>query len=254
MATKTKIEEKGVEWTESLKFSTGLTTIDAASYNRWAREVCPMAFDLPTITSGKWMDKALKVDEQHFLVRNRLPKMVRKHRHRLDMTGYMGRATLEIFQGSKHGKIQFTGAADIPVLFRQTQYGRKVVMSLTPMEIISQRGGIRRSKGHTVIGGLGMGWIARRCLEREKVKHVTVVERNKDIVRVFGQPLKDEFGDKLTLVTKDIYDFLDGELKLDMLLMDIWDDGSDWELDSQFRTVQMLYGNRVWRWGISSSY
>jgi spermidine synthase len=55
-------------------------------------------------------------------------------------------------------------------------------MSITPHEIESQELGCDRAFGHTVIMGLGMGWIAANVAMREEVTRVTVIELDPDVI------------------------------------------------------------------------
>ncbi|UUX48898.1 hypothetical protein NUH88_16020 [Nisaea acidiphila] len=55
-------------------------------------------------------------------------------------------------------------------------------MSLTPVEIESQKVGVLGARGHTVVLGLGMGWAAANVALRPEVDRVTVVERDPDVI------------------------------------------------------------------------
>jgi hypothetical protein len=55
-------------------------------------------------------------------------------------------------------------------------------MSMVPMEIQSQEIGIKAARGHTVVLGLGMGWCAANVALNPAVEHVTVVERDPEVV------------------------------------------------------------------------
>lgn len=60
--------------------------------------------------------------------------------------------------------------------------GRTSWMSMTPSEIESQEIGLSAARGHTVVLGMGMGWLAANAALKSEVEHVTVVERDADIL------------------------------------------------------------------------
>lgn len=69
----------------------------------------------------------------------------------------------------------------MPVLLRDTNGdGRSwdTWMSLSPHEIESQELGCRYAHGHTVVMGLGMGWVAVNMVLNPQVDRVTIVERD----------------------------------------------------------------------------
>lgn len=56
------------------------------------------------------------------------------------------------------GSVMFTGPVHIPILSRAGE----AWMSLTPSEILTLREGNRIAKGHTLVAGLGMGWLTQK--------------------------------------------------------------------------------------------
>ena len=100
------------------------------------------------------------------------------------------------------------------------------------------------------MAGLGLGWAARRVLERKKVDHLTVVERDLDVIKTFGNPLKEEFGDKLTLVCGDAYE--QDWMPYDVSLWDIWADYGGVAWDRKFEKIRKdleLAGKACVYWG-----
>ncbi len=55
-------------------------------------------------------------------------------------------------------------------------------MSTTPSEIESQTIGLAAAHGHTVVLGLGMGWLAANAALKPEVERVTVIEQDADII------------------------------------------------------------------------
>jgi len=110
------------------------------------------------------------------------------------------RNTLRLFQGVKAAYCGFSDRIFIPVLQNQN----KVWMSLTPMEIATCRGGIRKAHGHVLIAGMGLSWIAKSVAQRKQVKTVTIVDINSDLLQFFGNLLQQEAPTKVNLIASDI--------------------------------------------------
>ena len=105
-------------------------------------------------------------------------------------------ALLETLQGSRRGDVLFDTPIDIPTLYERVVSGdngdvastwsrpwrEDPWMSLTPMEVLSQRPGTRQAKGHVVVAGLGLGWGLYDVLRKRTVRKVTLVERSAELV------------------------------------------------------------------------
>ncbi len=107
------------------------------------------------------------------------------------------------------------------------QQGKASWMSMTPSEIESQEIGLQAASGHTVVMGLGMGWLAANAALRPTVDHVTVVERDPDIIAlvdaagVFAQ-LPQLARDKIEIVQADAFAWRPST-PVDNLQADIWE-------------------------------
>lgn len=101
-------------------------------------------------------------------------------------------------------------------------------MSITPLEVESQELGYRHAFGHTVVMGLGMGWIAANCALNPRVTRVTVVERDAEVIRLIEasgalDALPDAARRKLGIVAADALEWRpDAEDPVDFLYVDIW--------------------------------
>lgn len=99
-------------------------------------------------------------------------------------------------------------------------------MSTSPMELESQEIGIRLSRGHVLIFGLGMGWCAVNCALRDEVESVTVVELDEDVLALhrmldLAAQLPPQARDKLHIVQGDAYAYIP-DRPVDLLMPDIW--------------------------------
>jgi hypothetical protein len=126
------------------------------------------------------------------------------------------------------------------------------MMSIVPLECLTQRRAIGMARGRVVIGGMGLGWLALEVLSRPQVQHVTVVEKREKILDYFGQRLSRHFGSRLTLVGGDAFSYLD-KMKTapDVVLMDIWAKGGDALWDGRWlkrRESLQEKGIKTWEW------
>jgi hypothetical protein len=99
-------------------------------------------------------------------------------------------------------------------------------MSLSPHEIESQEFGCRHAWGHTVVMGLGMGWIALNLVQHPAVSHVTVIERDPEVIDLFHRSgatdgLPATVLAKLEIVAADALVWRPAQ-PVDFLYADIW--------------------------------
>jgi hypothetical protein len=173
--------------------------------------------------------------------------------------------TLGTLQGSKQGDVMFDADIAIPALHEKTGGGdwrENPWMSITPMELMTQRPGIRFAKGHVVIAGLGLGWMLVEVLKKKSVKKVTLVERSQELVDWIMPaiaPMIRNLGKDMDTVVEDAYVAVP-KLTADVALIDIFPNyGSNDFLDDLYlrdpkhRPAHQQCPNigRVWSWGKS---
>lgn len=104
--------------------------------------------------------------------------------------------------------------------------GRETWMSISPLEIESAEIGIRLARGHVLIFGLGMGWAAAATAMHDAVTHVTIVERDREILELhrmldlFAQ-LPEPNRSKIHIVEGDALTYRPDH-PVDLLMPDIW--------------------------------
>ncbi|WP_010459418.1 hypothetical protein [Acidovorax radicis] len=114
------------------------------------------------------------------------------------------------------------------VLMRQGAAGGwETWMSLSPMEVESQELACRHARGHTVVMGLGMGWVAANIALQPTVERVTVVERDGDVLELFRrcrvlEGLPEAAARKVELVQADALQWQPQGAPVDFLYADIW--------------------------------
>lgn len=99
-------------------------------------------------------------------------------------------------------------------------------MSPSPHEIESQELGCRHAFGHTLVMGLGLGWVAVNAALNPKVTAVTVIEIDPDViglVQALGilAQLPQEAREKITIIQGDALTWRP-ESQVDFLYADIW--------------------------------
>ena len=123
-----------------------------------------------------------------------------------------------------------------------------VWMSLTPMEMMTQRSGVRAASGTVVVGGLGIGWFVRKVCEKPEVEKVIVVEYSQDLLEWYGSDLCSSYKKVSDVICGDVYDQIGkhGDAKY---LLDIWPTYNGVRHDPQFKAAKRQLGDRLWGWG-----
>jgi hypothetical protein len=248
--------EPVIQMSEDIKYADRLL-IDAKSYTDWTHSILPQLNSMTTITFSPDAMKThgVKLGDKYFYCRA-FPKTHKVWRYQ-SMFSFMPSQLikdnemverpcgLHIYGSGikKRGKAFFTDEIGIPVL---ANHKGDPWMSLTPMEIMSQRVGVKRARGNVLVGGCGMGWFARRCLERSKVKHLTICDIDNDVLQYFGGQIKKEYGDRVTLIHSDIYKL--DPMDYDSYLSDIWEGMNDMPYDRKFKEIKEYHPN-AWGWG-----
>jgi len=239
LPTKIRDWEKPIPFTETFKWddlsSYNLTTFTANSYTEWMGETLPIINSM-----GIGNKKGTKVGDWLFYLKP-LPLFYWGSPFASFGFGFGGmgakqhamRSTLAVYRGETPRNVCFDAVVNIPVLADKYLHPW---MSLTPNEIFTLRGSIRRAKKDTAIAGLGMGWVARKVLERKQVKHLTIYERSQDLIDFFGNPLVEDFGDRVSLVCCDAYDA--PWMNHDVALWDIWQGFGEAGWDRKYRKIR----------------
>lgn len=93
------------------------------------------------------------------------------------------------------------------------------VMSDTPMEKDTNRDFVRNAHGNVLIGGLGIGLIILAIQDKEDVKQITVVEKNREVIELVGKQLP--LNSKVNIVNDDVFEYKP-LIKYNTIYMDIW--------------------------------
>jgi hypothetical protein len=124
--------------------------------------------------------------------------------------------------------------------------GGRLVMSDTRMEHSTNYEIVRKSKGHVLIAGLGLGMILHPILTKPEVLSVTVIEKCADVIALIGPTVKHP---KLTIIEGDIYEWKPAKgTKYDTIYFDVWSEQSTDDLEDmrklhmRFRPYQVKEG------------
>jgi len=147
---------------------------------------------------------------------------------------------LGLNNGCREGGVSFTTDVVIPRLEERSN----LWMSYTPMEVLTQRPGLRAAKGHVVLAGLGMGWLLQRVAEKKTVKKITLVELSQERLDwilpclTISKPLEVVHGNAWKIVPK---------MSADVALIDIFSGYTQ----NEFSKCPKI--GKVWVWGFTSS-
>ena len=103
-------------------------------------------------------------------------------------------------------------------------------MLLTPNEINTMAKPIANARGKVLSFGLGLGYFQYMASLKDDVKEIIIVEKNKDIIKIFKELILNEFEyqNKITIIEDDLYHFIDNNdlNEYDDIFIDIWRDVS----------------------------
>lgn len=105
-------------------------------------------------------------------------------------------------------------------------------MSLNPNEIRTMRAPIAKAHGRVLTYGLGLGYFAFMASRKAEVSSVTVVERDRNAIRLFEEEIRPQLPTrgKIAVVCADAFEYAARDMKAgnyDFVFADIWHDPSD---------------------------
>ena len=98
------------------------------------------------------------------------------------------------------------------------------IMSDTHAEVGDHLGFIRKATGSVLITGLGLGVVLQACMRKPEVKDVTVIEKDKDVIKLVANHYYKMFGkERLKIIHCDAFEFKPEKGKVwDAVWHDIW--------------------------------
>lgn len=118
-------------------------------------------------------------------------------------------------------------APEPTVIQALTEEGEGCWMTDMPCELVQMHHELaQHANGTVLIGGLGLGLVARMVAERKSVERVAVVEKSHDVVNCIWPQLRERLPahvrGKIDVYTADINDHIKLDVKYDVALLDTW--------------------------------
>jgi len=234
LPTKISKYEKPIPFDEKFKHpgGGGAITFTAKSFQKWIEKAMPITKSMKPCHHTQAKNDGIIIGEYVFYLRP-YPTWHMASPF-VFFTLRPTRTGLQIYNRTTVAIARFDAVVNIPILASQSIL--EPWMSLTPNEVLTLRNSVRRSKGNVAIAGLGLGWLARKVLERKQVTHLTIVEKCDCVADFFGKSLIEDFGDRLTIVHGDAYDF--DWSPFDVSLWDVWQGYGEAQDDYEFQGIR----------------
>lgn len=105
-------------------------------------------------------------------------------------------------------------------------------MAVKPNEIETMQPVLDEIEGNVVTFGLGLGYFAYMASLKTKVQHITVIERDKEAIRLFKQCILPQFQykEKMEIICSDAFEYVEKQMpakNFDFAFVDLWHDVSD---------------------------
>jgi len=124
---------------------------------------------------------------------------------------------------SKEGRIYWDVLSEdfpVVVLIEKTEDGKTVWMSDAPLEQESILPAVPLARGDVLICGLGIGLLPTLIKNKKSVKHIDIVEINKEVIELVFEQIKTP---KMSVIHADAWKYLaETENKYDFVHVDIW--------------------------------
>ena len=160
--------------------------------------------------------------------------------------------------GFDHGYFTKTWMVqNMPVLMRRRPDNPEdweTWMSLSPHEIESQELGIELATGHTVVMGLGMGWLAINAAMSPRVSRVSVIEIDSNVIQLIEQSgafegLPEKVLDKIEIIHANALEW-ESSSPVDFLYADIWKRLNEPAVIENMRAMQKnIRAKAIYFWG-----
>lgn len=144
------------------------------------------------------------------------------------------------------------GTVDHRFKFPNIKENGSAWMSITPNEIFTMQKPIEDASGKVLTLGCGMGYFAYMAALKDSVEHVTIIEKQPEVIELFNTFILPQFSckDKITVIQADAFDYMealaDGEY--DYCFVDIWKGNTDTvpylkmkRLCNRFRKTSLSY-------------
>lgn len=132
--------------------------------------------------------------------------------------GEVGEFKLEHFE-IKHQNCYAMINGITPGTYVKLTQNNQIVMSNTQMEERTNKEFVEAAHGDVLIGGLGIGMIILAIQEKETVKSITIIEKNKEVIELIEHQLP--LNSKVKIINDDVFNYKPTQ-KFNTIYMDIW--------------------------------
>lgn len=104
-------------------------------------------------------------------------------------------------------------------------------MSVIPHEINTMKEAIEKASGDVLVLGLGLGYYLYHVHLKDKVKHIRVIEKDKNVIEMFREHLLPHFEhpEKIEIIEGDAIEYIDKGDEPDFVFADLWHNVGDGE-------------------------
>ena len=150
----------------------------------------------------------------------------------IDYVPYQTFAYDEISVTKEYKEYSAIGYFKKPFSYLALCEGNNIWMSLNPNEIETMKPFIDKGQGNVLVLGLGMGYVPFMMSLKDDVKHITIVEKDQNIINLFNNLLFPHFvnKNKITIIKDDAIKYVSKNNKYDYIFADLWhtpEDGLD---------------------------
>lgn len=126
-------------------------------------------------------------------------------------------------------EINSLGYFEIEFPFLTLNYNGVTWMNITPNEIETMEKMINEINGDVTIFGLGLGYLPFMVSNKKEVKKIIVIEKDKNIIKLFKDNLLDYFPNKnkIEIIEDDALNYLNKDLKTKYAFVDLWHSPED---------------------------
>ena len=135
----------------------------------------------------------------------------------------------EITIGPDYKEYSAIGYFDKPFSYLALTEGNNIWMSLNPNEIETMKPYIEKAHGNVLVLGLGLGYVPYMMSLKDDVKHITIIEKDQDIINLFNQMLFPHFKNqnKITIIKDDAINYVKHNQIFDYIFADLWHSPED---------------------------
>lgn len=115
---------------------------------------------------------------------------------------------------------------DKEIKFPYIKQSNRIWMSVVPHEINTMKSAIDEVKGNVLVYGLGLGYFPYMISNKQNVKSITIIEKNKDIIDIFQKYILNQFPNKnkIKVIQSDAFNFQKSQRAngYDFAFVDLW--------------------------------